>query len=151
MDVMLCLQSVFKASPKGEVSNLPAARDHTANTALPPRSGCVVTLGAAGLCTLRQQTVSNRFTSAPIISRSLVLCISRTPSPKWAQRVMVLGQFTHLRSAPRHALYQARLRCEQRAGCRPKVTSSGDSSPFLIAIISSIASISLLLHDMGGL
>lgn len=50
--MMLCLQSVFKASPTGEVSNLPAARDHTANAALPPWADCAVVLGAAGSCTL---------------------------------------------------------------------------------------------------
>lgn len=56
MDVTLCLQSVFKASPKGEVSNLPATRNHTASTVLPPQSGCVVTLDAAGLSAPCKQT-----------------------------------------------------------------------------------------------
>lgn len=135
MDVMLCLQSVFEASPKGEVSNLCAARDHTANTALPLRSGCAVTLGAAGVCPL------NRLGAADLPQRP--------PSARFTPRTP--SQFTHLWSAPRHALYQAPLRCEQRAGCRPKGTSSGDSSPFLIATISSIASISLLLHGMARL
>lgn len=51
MDMLLCLQSVFKASPKGEVSNLPAANDHTANTALP--HGLPV-LGAAVLSILNK-------------------------------------------------------------------------------------------------
>lgn len=71
---------------------------------------------------------------------------------------MLLGQFTLLQSAPWHALYQTPLRCEQRAECRPKATSSGDSSLFLIDTILLFflsdypsASISLLLHDMGGL
>lgn len=95
----------------------------------------------------------NRLWATDLLQRpsSVVPLISRTPSPKWAQRAVLLGQFTHLRSVPRHALYQAPLRCEQRVGCRPKVTSFGDSSLLLIATISSIASISLLLHDMEGL
>ena len=53
MDVMLSAVC-FQGIAKGEVSNLPAARDHTANTAMPPRLGCAGTLGAAGLCTLRK-------------------------------------------------------------------------------------------------
>lgn len=92
-------------------------------------------------CVHPKETGSSRFTSAAIyISEALGLFTARTP-----------GQFTHLRSAPGHALYQAPLRCEQRAGCRPKGTSSGDSSPFLIDTTSSIASISLLLHGMARL
>lgn len=92
-------------------------------------------------CVHPKETGSSRFTSAPIyISEAPALFTARSP-----------GQVTHLRSAPGHVLYQAPLRCEQRAGCRPKGTSSGDSSPFLIDTTSSIASISLLLHGMARL
>lgn len=45
---------------------------------------------------------------------------------------MLWEQLTHLQLPPGHTLCWAPLRCEQKAGCGPKLITSGGSSPFLI-------------------
>lgn len=129
MDVMLCLQSVFKASPKGEVSNLPAARDHTANTALAVRS-CSVQL--AGV---------------PYVNRLWATDVLKCPSAAGHRSFAHQGpqsqagtkgdtaRTIHPPAVCSQACFVSST-LKQRGGCRPKVTSSGDSSPFLILFYS---------------